>query len=206
MTLTQTAISNAFESLLPELQRRLHLNANGFPDYDEAFGEMLAGSWINFQQKAKRGVLLNACALAWIARIRYQAGRVLCGYSTADAMAQKTVQSGRSRVLSLAQMTATKPKWELAPGEVRRITKALSTSERERPSDRAAVRLDWAALAERLDARLRLILEGLAMGETRSTLAKILKLTNGRITQLMAVLKREIVAFFGEDLPDSCWC
>ncbi|HLX68486.1 MAG TPA: hypothetical protein VKV04_02560 [Verrucomicrobiae bacterium] len=205
MQLTQTDIATAFESLLPELERRLNLNARRYTDAAEAFQEMLASSWVNFQQKAKHGSLLNACALAWIARIRLQAGRVLCGYSAADALAEKTVRSGRSRVLSLSQMTTTKPRWKLAPGEIRRITLALSSCEHARPLDRAAVRLDWAALAERLDRRLRVILEGLAVGESKSSLAKILKVTCGRISQLLAVLKREIVSFFGENLPDSCW-
>jgi hypothetical protein len=41
--------------------------------------------------------------------------------------------------------------------------------------------------------------------ETRSLLAKILKVTAGRISQLMAILRREIVVFFGEILPDTFW-
>ena len=205
VTVSQERIQSAFQTILPELNRRLHLNARRYQDYDEAFSEMLAMCWINFRQKALRGVFLNACALAWIARIRYQAGRVICGYSTADAMADKTIQSGRSRLTLLSQLTTTKPRWKLSAGEVRRITLALSTSERERPLDRAAVRLDWAALAARLDRRLRLILEGLAVGETKSSLAKILKVTAGRVSQLMVVLRREIVTFFGEALPDTCW-
>jgi hypothetical protein len=205
MHLTQTDICTAFEKLMPELERRLHLNARLYPDHDEAFSEMLAGSWINFAQKAKRGVLLNACALAWIARIRFQAGRVICGFTTADALGEKTAQLGRSRVMLLGELTATKPQWKLAPSEIRRITMALSTSERERPVNRAAIRLDWASLAERLDLRLRQVLEGLVIGDNRTALAKKLKVSASRITQLIRDLKREIVAFFGENLPDCCW-
>src|SRR5206468_499662 len=118
-------------------------------------------------------------------------------YSNADALGEKTAQSGRSRVLSLSQMTATKPRWKLAPSEIRRITVALSSSERERPSDKAAVRLDWAELAERLDMRLQKIVAALAIGETKSAIAKQLGISASRVTQLMRDLASKIADFFG---------
>jgi hypothetical protein len=104
----------------------------------------------------------------------------------------------------LSQLSASKKYQTLSDSEIKRTTNALTTNEHQRPDRRAAVRLDWAALARRLDARLRKMLHWLAIGERKVVIAKRLHVSPCRITQLLAMLAREIAAFFGEDLPS--WC
>jgi hypothetical protein len=204
--MTTLEIQTAFQVVLPELESRLNYHSRRFPEPAEAFSEMLASSWINFRSKALRTeVFLGASALAWMARVRLQSGRVTCGYSVCDVLAEQTFKSGRVRVLLLSQLSTTKRKHALTDDEVAKIVKALSTSEHDRPPVRAALRLDWAALTKGLDVRLRKILTALSIGEKKSAIAKMLKISPCRVTQLLAVLADKIREFFGENLPDCCW-
>ena len=190
-----------FEGIFPELKSRLTHLARKFQDPDEAFSEMSGSCWRNAVSKFQRtGELLPASALAFVAFKRHQSGRVISGYSTTDAMADQSFKSGRARILYLSQLTTNKKRYALDDGTVGRITSALSSSERERPDVRAITRLDWAAFACRLPARLQTILHALAIGERKGPLARRLNISAGRLTQLRYVLADEIKAFFGAAL------
>jgi hypothetical protein len=131
-------------------------------------------------------------------------GRVTCGFSTKDVLGQQTFKMGRVRVVYLSQLDTNKRRHALSDSTVARITNALTTNEHTWPINRAQVRLDWAALAHRLDARLRKILHGLSIGEPKGAIAKRVGISNGRLSQLLVTLAVEIRSFFGMDLPD--WC
>ncbi|MCY3017583.1 MAG: hypothetical protein NTW87_00930, partial [Planctomycetota bacterium] len=93
----------------------------------------------------------------------------------------------------------------LPDSTVQHITDALTASEHERPDVRAAVRLDWAAFARQLPARLRKIVRWLAIGASKTWIARRLKVTNGRVSQLLTVLAQEIQSFFGPEIvPVGC--
>lgn len=205
--MTIPEIQTSFQALLPELDSRLNCQASRFPEPDEAYSEMLASCWINFRSKALRtGQFLGPAALMWAALIRLRSGRTNCGYSKADVLAEQTFKSGRVRVLLLSQVSTTKRKFALSDDEVHRITHALSTSEHERPPERAAIRLDWEAFAQGLDKRLRFILKALSIGDSKKLIAEKLKVSACRVTQLLEVLGSKIAEFFGpENLPVFCW-
>jgi DNA-binding NarL/FixJ family response regulator len=90
---------------------------------------------------------------------------------------------------------------------VDRIVSALSTSERERPDVRAATRLDWHVFATQLPHRLRRILCWLAIGASKTWIARKLNVTRGRVSQMLDTLGREITTFFGADVvPGAYLC
>ena len=198
-------ITAHFNSIYPELKSRLNCLSRHFHEPEEAFSEMLASCWRNLLSKFQRtGILLSASALAFIAHKRHASGRVISGYSNCDVLADNTFRSGRVRVVSFAQMTTTNKAHALDDSTVKRITAALSLSERESPANLAAVRIDWRELCRRLDPRLRRIVEGLSVGEKKAKLAKQLKISAGRLSQLLVDLAKAIVEFFGwSNLPDN---
>ena len=111
----------------------------------------------------------------------------------------------RVNVVSLSRLSEARR--DLAPNDtaVDRIVSALSTNEHEQPDVRAQVRLDWGALARQLPERLRKILRWLAIGASKTWIARRLKITNGRASQLLDKLGREVLSFFGPELlPAGC--
>jgi DNA-binding NarL/FixJ family response regulator len=91
------------------------------------------------------------------------------------------------------------------PDIARQFTAALTSRERDDPAHRAAVRLDWAALCERLPMRLRKILRWLAIGASKTWIAHRLAISKPRVSQLLDTLAREIKSFFGAELLPA-WC
>ena len=196
----------AFEAVYPELLSRVTVVARRFPDADEAAGEMLAFAWANFASVARRrGVFLHPGLLVWASSVRLRAGRLMTGSSVRDVHAPAAQALGRSRVIHLSALSASKRQQTLPDSTVQHIVAALTTSEREQPDVRAAVRLDWGAFMRTLPNRLRRILRGLVVGDSKGLIAKRLGISNGRLSQLLDVLAREITTFFGADIiPAGC--
>lgn len=205
-SLSHQAINTHFESIFPELESRLTALSKRFAEPDEARSEMLAASWLNHQSKARRtGELLPASLLAHFAWRRHLSGRVQCGYSTRDVLAPQTFRANRARVVSFAQLSTSKLRHRLDDKTAARVTQALCSSEHERPPVLVARKLDWLAFAVTLPWRLRKILTGLSVGESKTALAKALGISPGRLSQLLDVLAQRIREFFGdENLPDCC--
>jgi hypothetical protein len=201
VTVSMSKIKGMFNSVYSELESRLNRCARHFHDPQEALAEMVCFSWINFRSKALRtGRFLLAKDLAWAAWRRQLSGRRLSGGSRRDAMGEQALCAGRVRLVSLSQVSTSKARYALTDKEVEKITTALSSSERESPLARAAVRLDWSKLAKLLPPRLRRVLGWLAAGYKKSEIARKLRVSCCRVSQLVDRLGREITAFFGPAL------
>jgi hypothetical protein len=195
-----------FEAALPEITGRVRSYSRRFHKHerDEAEAEMLALAFSRFVSKVKRtGVYLTPGQVAFMAYLGVRDGRVLAtGGGVTDVHAPLAFRAGRVRRMSLSELSGPK---DLPDSTIRQITAVISTKENDTPLTRAAMRIDWAALALRLDQRLRMILKGLIVGETKSSLAQRIGVSPGRLTQLLRVLAQKIRDFFGiENLPHCC--
>lgn len=201
MKIPMSEIKTHFESIYPELFSRVKHYSRKFEDRYEAIAEMVASSWVNQVQKAQRcGTLLSASSLAFMAFRRLRAGRVMCGYSMADAMAEQTYRAGRVKVFMFSQVAAPRHQSAVPDDTVNSIVNALTTRWRERPDVRAAVRIDWAAFSVKLPVRMQNILKWLAVGHSKSAIGRKLGISPGRVTQILYLLADELKAFFGEDI------
>lgn len=203
LQVTDTAIHEAFENITPELLGRLKTYSRRFPDPDSAYGEMLSFSWVNFKSKARRqGTFLPASQLAYISCVRVRSGRTLndCGYSVKDALAEGTFKAGRSRVYYLSQ-TNQLGRHALPDEASTAIAAALTTRARLRPDEIVATKLDWVAFARQQPVRMRRILRMLVIGFSKSEIAARLKITRGRLSQLLRQLGGSVLEFFGDNLP-----
>jgi len=203
---TRRRTQAAFEAIYPELLSRINVLARRFPDPDEAAGEMLGFAWANFASVARRrGVFLHPGLLVWASSVRLRAGRLMTGSSVHDVHAPAAQALGRSRVIHLSALSASKRQQTLRDSTVDRIVDAVSTSEKDRPDMRAAARLDWAAFACQLPRRLRRIMQWLAIGESKTWIARRLGISKGRVSQLLDKLGREVRSFFTPELLPA-WC
>jgi hypothetical protein len=202
--LSLSAIKLHFENIYAELHGRLRTYSKRFADRFEALAEMTASSWINLLQKAQRtGELLCAGALAWVAWKRYLSGRRIVGEGMKDVLSPQCFRSGRVRVFTLSEIATPRDKHGEFDEVGNSIAAALTTKERDRPDNRAAVRIDWRAFADRLPYRERRLLRMLSVGFTKGQAAKRLKLSGGRISQILDTIGDELRAFFGDDIASA---
>ena len=205
--LTDADFTAAFEKLIPELQSRITACAKHTSDPEEVAAELWAHCWANFKQKASRGELLTPSWLMWFAWKAVEAGRTCAGSeSVTDVTSVLCHRRGRSRLVSICALSNTagpRQRRDNADQErlARDFNRTISGSYRESPFARAATRIDWAALSRGLSPRLRNLLHRLSRGERPSDVAEALGLSRGRVSQLVGDLKREVVKFFGADLP-----
>ena len=195
-----SVIRRHFECVYRELFSRIRTYSRRFNDRAEAQAEMVAFSWFNLVRKARRtGTLLSASALAHVSYLRHRSGRVVSGYSVKDVLADACFRTGRVKVFRLSQIAAPNGQHAVDDEVAHSIALALSTRERERPDVRAATRIDWAEFAQRLPWRERKILKWLAIGFSKTQISRRLKLSNGRISQILRVIGEELRTFFGPD-------
>ncbi|MGD0089948.1 MAG: hypothetical protein ABSE73_08515 [Planctomycetota bacterium] len=196
----------AFEMIYSELASRIAVLARRFPDQEEAGGEMMASAWVNFRSVARRrGVFIHPGLLAWVSCVRLRAGRLMAGSSVQDVHAPAAQALGRARLFHLSLLSSSKRRQVISDSTVEHIVTALTTDEREQPCIRAATRLDWAAFMHTLPNRLRRILRGLVVGDSKGLIARRLGISNGRLSQLLDVLAQEITTFFTPELLPT-WC
>ena len=194
--ITDAAIRAEFERIAPELLGRLKTYARKFHDPDSAYGELLSFSWVNFRSKARRQeTFLPASQLAYISFVRVRSGRTLCGHSVKDALAEAAFKAGRTRVYYLSQTAQHSDETSNA------IAAALTTRAKLRPDEVVAVKLDWLAFIQQQPVRMRRILRMLAYGFSKTEVAARLKISCGRLSQILAVLGESLRAYFGEELP-----
>ncbi|MCY3017577.1 MAG: hypothetical protein NTW87_00900 [Planctomycetota bacterium] len=203
---TRRRTQAAFETIYPELLSRVTVLARRLPDPDEAAGEMLAFAWANFASVARRGgVFLPPSMLVWMSGVRYRSGRLLTGTTVTDVHSPAAQVRGRAQLIHLSLLSSSRRQQVLSDSTVVHITDALTTSERERPDVRAATRIDWNSFMRTLPRRLRRIVRGLVVGDSKGLIARRLGISNGRLSQLLDVLAREIKAFFGAEIvPAGC--
>jgi len=193
-------IQSAFDSLVPALSKRLHSYARKFSDAEESFAEMFSNCWVNFRQKSMRGVLLPANQLAYMAYIRLASGRTLTGYSTVDVHAPQAFKLGRCRRIFLSEVENSRVNEALPDSVTKHIVQTLSTREWDTPLVRAMTRIDWTAFSKTLPRKMRRLLICLVVGFSKGDAAIRLRVSPGRISQMLRVLGDKVEMFFGPEI------
>lgn len=177
---------SSFEELLPELTSRLTRMTGKLPKRirDAAFDDALGAAWLNFSSASRRGNRLSAKDLGWAAC------KHLKHRSTITAL---QYPSRRPEIPVALDEAAADPASKLAY--------ALTTSERQSPFERARIRFDWKSFAKTQPPRVRVILDGLAEGYSKSEIALGLGISRGRLSQLLTELAAEILEFGHADYP-----
>ena len=199
----ETVVSDAeieatFLEILPELQSRIDGCASKSPDSEEIGAEMMAHAWRNYQQAARNGTLLHPGLLVWVAWNAVRSGRRLCGSSCVDVHAAQCQRRKRSFVIHISSLVAPQQKGDVHARVRASFSECISQGYRD-PADEAAAKIDWEALRDGLSNRLQRVLDGFAIGDRKGELARRLKLSPGRITQLKDELGIRVMEFFWND-------
>lgn len=185
-------IAERFNLLMPELLHRGRLAAAREKDRTEALQEFVAFSWANFLSAAQRGRWFNAAQLSWYAAKRIRMGCALGSSRTvSDVLAPGYRRGGVKRVVSLSALSNNR-------GDDRLQTRFDEAIVHRQPSvlDTVAAKLDWTAVRTVLPDRQRRVLDHLVIGRTPSEIAKLMRVSAARITQLKGDLAQSVMAFF----------
>jgi hypothetical protein len=196
---SQQEIEERFRSLYPELLSRACAIAAHERDPEEAVAEIMGFSWWNYQQAALRGRWLSPGQLAWVAmqRVRGEACSLGSPRSSTDVMAPACQRRRRANVIPLSSLSE-----RCAEDPCRKRFGEVIGQGQRNPADEAATRIDWKALRADLPGRLRCVLDGLVAGRGTSEIAKRMRLSPARISQLKQELGAAVVGFFSSTLPD----
>lgn len=116
--------------------------------------------------------------------------------SRTDVLSPGCQRRRRANVISLSAFDE-----GLRPGRLQHRFDEVIIEGQRNPADEAAVRIDWQALRTALPGRLRRVLDGLAIGRGTSEIAKRLRLSPARVSQIKADLASAVAGFFGDALP-----
>ena len=179
----------AFLILLPSIQRHAkHVFRNlSADDREEAVQAVVAHSAVAFARLVELGTpeLAYASVLAKFAVRQYRAGRRLgCRLNCRD-VASPVCQ--RRRGFAVESLDA----WKLALAEDHRTT----------PAELAAMRVDFEAWLGTLTPRNRRLANVLATGEQTSAVARMFRVTAGRISQL----RRELWESWRRFTDEEAW-
>ena len=184
MPLPAPTALDTFNSFLPELESRAGNLSRRYRDREKAASEALTFMYLVFITAAQRGKHLRPAALAWVARHHLR-----CRAEVATAPDVKS----RSRTVSLDALM------DAPDDEAERVGWALSTNERDDPSERVQTKLDWEAFSTTQPPRLQRALRQLAEGYRKSEIARELSISPGRLSQLLDRLGTDVNSFFSED-------
>jgi hypothetical protein len=198
-------ITAAFEALLPELKRLFKAFLFKCRDRQEAMQEMIAFSWWNYSQAARRNVILTPVQLAFVARRRVRSGRTLgTSMSSVDVHSRLTQLKRRANLISLSALSDDPDRILPKSGIGRRFVEAI-TYDQENPAEEARIKVDWSDLRETLNNRQQNVLDGLAEGRLNSETADKLKVSRGRITQIVGEVAGKVVERFGYGVAPAGW-
>lgn len=176
------ASSNVFTSMLPELQSRCEAMCRRAPKVQrqDLADDALAVMFLNHTQAAKKGRALQCTDLGWAA-VQHLRHRSWINMPPLGRQGQNTVS------------------FETKDDDVAdRIAAALSTDERADPAERCRVRIDWKIVCGRLSPRHRRIVHRLAFGYSKRQIAASLRITPGRLSQLLDDVRREILWYVAD--------
>ena len=88
------------------------------------------------------------------------------------------------------------------PAMSKRLTEALTSNIRENRAERCATKLDWASFVQTQPDRIQRVLTGLAEGFSRKEMAKLIGVSQCRITQLMDRVRLSLIEFFADADPE----
>ena len=201
---TSEEIENRFNEIWPELQSRAAAMSRRYaPDDEEAESEALASMAANFTLAAHRGKWLPPTMLGHFAAIRLRVGRTLVGNAVNDPLGALCRIRNKSTALSMSHLMAQKRGRNALSAMSKRLTEALTSSIRENPAECCATKLDWQTFVATQPARIQRVLAGLAEGYSRMEMAKLIGVSQCRITPLMDRVKLSLAEFFVDADPAS---
>jgi hypothetical protein len=197
--LLQNQITERFLELHPELLSRACAIAARSNDPEEVVQEILAFSYWNFSQAARKGRWLTAGQLAYIARRRVRGEGCTLGSSRTktDVLSTGCRRLKRSNVLYLSGFAGSAYPDRLQD----RFDEVVSQGQRN-PADQAITRIDWGTLRSALSDRLKQVLDGLVAGRGTCEIAKHLRVSPARVTQLKDELGQVVAEFFVSTMPN----
>lgn len=183
----------AFLDLLPSIQRFARNSfSNLNPDArEEAVQEVVANSFATYQRLIERGKtdVIAPKPLARFAIAQTRDGRQVGGRLNCHDVSSRYCRNRRGITMyHLEQFDSTSGGWKQILVEDRSST----------PADIVAIRLDFQSWLNTLSQRHRRIAEMLSTGETTQAVAKLFKVTSGRVSQFRSQLKAAWEAFQGE--------
>jgi hypothetical protein len=187
-----------FLALLPAIRRHAqvrfrHLDSESRED---AIASVVAHTWDFFIKLVSLGRegLAFAGPLARYGVARFHSGRQVGNkLNVRDITSTWCQQSMGVRVESLINRDPTNGEWQQLLVEDRNAL----------PSDIAVMRIDFRAWLKTLSPSQRRVAEHLATGERTQVVARMLQVSNGRISQMRAELERAWLSFQGETPTES---
>lgn len=182
-----------FVKLLPFIRRQARKSfANLNPEArDEAVQEVVANSFAAYRRLIERGKIgvIAPKPLARFAIAQTRTGRHVGGHLNCHDVSSRYCRNRQGLVLqSLEQVDAATGCWK----------QILVEDPSSTPADIVAIRVDFQSWLNTLSVRQRHIAELLSTGETTLAVAKLFRVTAGRVSQLRSELKAMWEAFQGE--------
>jgi len=187
-----------FLTLLPTIRSNAHYALRRMPEEarEEAIQDVIASSLAAYRALVRQGRAHDAhpTSLAAYAIAHYRVGRSIARRLNVDDVTSVHCQRRTGvRVESLHHFDVQDHQWEDLLVEDRTAT----------PADIAATRIDFAAWLESLSPRLRSMAEVLATGEETGTVAKLFRVSAGRISQIRRLLMAMWDQFHTDELDES---
>lgn len=200
---TQNAIAAEFETLLPELMRLAKPFVGKCADPDEALAEICAFSFWNYCQAARKGFRPTPMQMLFVARRRVCSGRVFGNSESAQCVFSPIAKrKNHVRIHRLSEFHDRPRRHDSKIG--RRFFEVIAGDQRN-PAEIARIRLDWSALRRKLSDRQNILIDGFAVGRSNTETARKLRLSPGRVTQILPELRSAVQDFFGAALPVEFW-
>ena len=181
----------SFLALLPAIQRqaRQELRRIRASERDEALQATVSYAAVMFARLVELGKthLAYAAPLARYGLRQYRAGRIVGARMNARDVGSRRCRQRQGCIVERLD------DWKEALTETRRTT----------PAELAALRMDFGAWLETLTPRDRKLASVLAQGEQTSGVAKMFRITAGRVSQLRRELYDSWQRFLGE--PELAW-
>lgn len=204
---TDVEIECRFLKLYVELQSRAKAIARSFKprDREDVEAEVIASSWINFRQAARAGRWLNGTQLGWAACQFVRGNRSVGGFNSAtDVTSPITHARQRANVVRITSLENQTARARVNRESLSRLekdyVKAITLQDRDGPAVLTQMKLDWTALAKTLSSKHRRAIYRLARGERPGEVARRLGVSAGRVSQMIAELKRWVFNFFDGDV------
>ena len=194
--------NNRFLEYVPVVETHAAISFRHLPETEreEAVAESLAAAFLNFVSARRRGTLtaLKPSRLAHYAVLHTRNGKHVGGSmdSKRDVMSFRAQKAGNFQVHRLPWDDTRVYDVLKAPEHVWRQT--LLEDRRTPVADQVRFRLDFSSFVARQHDRTRTAMALLAAGDRRSEVAEKLNVTPSAITQRMAKVEREWLAYQGD--------
>jgi hypothetical protein len=176
----------SFELLLPAIKRQCRRQLAGFAaeEREEAMQAAIAYAAVAYARLAERDQLDLAFPVPLVryGLKQYRAGRIVgTPWNSRDVCSKRCQRQGGYAVETLEN-------WNEVLSETRRAT----------PAEIATLRIDFGQWLETLSPRDRRLAHELARGEETGVVARLLRITAGRVSQLRRELLASWLEFVGE--------